>query len=306
VRRECVRHETLRQCQAQSQHHGAHTASLYCGVWLTLLPPCRCSELDAPGVAPNYVYNVAVVHAATLTRDYTFHTTARSLFWDWLCDRDLVARTPAGRFRDPALPLLGSTAAVASLAAVYAKRRESPFFDMDTLQTGAHVLLPTPLQTADWCAWPAASQQASQCTFQPASVSLCPAARLAQSLPLCSTLPRAHALHTSARLAHICTSQSGPSSTGDELPTAFHFHSARCGKCAACSLPADACSACMHRPHRVPCTDLECFAVSQATYLLGGAIQPCLPQAPESFLVGFPGPPTAAQPTSRTWHRGAS
>lgn len=77
------------------------------------------ADRDIPGVSWNYVNNMAVVHAATLTRSVRYHEPAQSLVWDWLCDGDQVSYTRNGRAFYFETPHLGSTVGAAALASVY-------------------------------------------------------------------------------------------------------------------------------------------------------------------------------------------
>lgn len=78
-------------------------------------------DLDIPGVSWDYVNNMALVHAATISGSSKFHEPAQSFVWDWVCDSDQVKYTRNGRAFYFQTPHLGATAAAASLAALYAK-----------------------------------------------------------------------------------------------------------------------------------------------------------------------------------------
>lgn len=93
---------------------------------------CRYAELDFPGLSWDYMTNLAVTHAATLTQDAQYHTAAQSFLWDWLCDDEAVQYTRAGRAFFPGTPHLGSTAGAAAMAALYVhSARESQFLADD-------------------------------------------------------------------------------------------------------------------------------------------------------------------------------
>lgn len=38
--------------------------------------------------------NVAIVHAATISRDLKYHLTAQSFIWDWICDDEVRLTAP--------------------------------------------------------------------------------------------------------------------------------------------------------------------------------------------------------------------
>jgi hypothetical protein len=72
-------------------HHDYHKSAVAtllcyaitgCEAW----KPCRYADLDVPGVGWDYMNNLAVMHAATITRDIRYHLTAQSFIWDWICD----------------------------------------------------------------------------------------------------------------------------------------------------------------------------------------------------------------------------
>ena len=71
-------------------------------------------------VSADHVTNIAAVHAASLTKDWGFHTAAQSWIWDWQCSGG-VTYTTFGRAYHPDSPLLGDTALAAAGAAIYAR-----------------------------------------------------------------------------------------------------------------------------------------------------------------------------------------
>lgn len=75
---------------------------------------------DSMAVSMDYMNNVAVVHAAAITRDWDFHAAAQSFFWDWICS-GYTTYTTFGRGYFPKSPSLGDTVTAAALAAVYVK-----------------------------------------------------------------------------------------------------------------------------------------------------------------------------------------
>lgn len=89
---------------------------------------CRYSDLDVPGVGWDYVNNLAVTHAATITRDIRFHLAAQSFIWDWICDDEVVKYTRNGRAYFFQTPHLGSTAGAAAMAALYVKANKDWYF----------------------------------------------------------------------------------------------------------------------------------------------------------------------------------
>lgn len=80
-------------------------------------------ERDSMAVTPDYMNNAAVVHAASVTRDWSFHSAAQSFFWDWICSGD-VKYTTFGRSFHPEAPAMGHSAMAAALAAVYVHNAE--------------------------------------------------------------------------------------------------------------------------------------------------------------------------------------
>jgi hypothetical protein len=76
------------------------------------------AERDSMAVSVDYLNNVALVHAATITRDWAFHSAAQSWIWDWICSGD-VKYTTFGRAWHPESMMLGDTAMAAAIAATY-------------------------------------------------------------------------------------------------------------------------------------------------------------------------------------------
>jgi Glycosyl hydrolase family 9 len=70
------------------------------------------AERDSMAVSADYVNNVALVHAATVTKDWAFHAAAQSWIWDWICSGE-VRRLALGRLR-----MSGLLACVHSIHAV--------------------------------------------------------------------------------------------------------------------------------------------------------------------------------------------
>jgi hypothetical protein len=81
------------------------------------------AERDSMAVSPDYLNNVALVHAATITRDWGFHSAAQSWIWDWICSGD-VKYTTFGRAWHPESMMLGDTAMAAAIAATYVHAAE--------------------------------------------------------------------------------------------------------------------------------------------------------------------------------------
>lgn len=97
---------------------------------------CRYSELSMPGTSWDDMSNIAVTHAATISRDVRYHLEAQSFLWDWICDGDLVQYTRNGRAFFEGTPHLGATAAAAAMAAVYAhSERNSQYLADDLAMT---------------------------------------------------------------------------------------------------------------------------------------------------------------------------
>ena len=76
------------------------------------------ADRDNMAVSADYVNNVALVHAATITKDWSFHSAAQSWVWDWICSGE-VTYTTFGRAYHPEAPMLGDTALAAAAAATY-------------------------------------------------------------------------------------------------------------------------------------------------------------------------------------------
>ena len=87
--------------------------------------------LDEPGVSTDYVNNLALIHAATISREVQYHLPAQSFIYDWICDSDVIKYTRNGRAFHFRSPHLGSTAAAAAMAAVYIKRNKDWRFVAD-------------------------------------------------------------------------------------------------------------------------------------------------------------------------------
>lgn len=81
------------------------------------------SDRDSMAVSLDYMNNAALVHAAVITDDWSFHAAAQSWIWDWICSGD-VTYTTFGRAYHPESPMLGDTALAAALAAVYVHAAE--------------------------------------------------------------------------------------------------------------------------------------------------------------------------------------
>jgi hypothetical protein len=78
-------------------------------------------DLDSPATDVNYVNNLALVHAATVSKETSYHLSAQSFIWDWICDEERIKYTRNGRAYYFNSPYLGNTATAAALAAVYVK-----------------------------------------------------------------------------------------------------------------------------------------------------------------------------------------
>jgi hypothetical protein len=77
--------------------------------------------LDAPGIDVDYVNNLALIHAATISKETQYHLPAQSFIYDWICNHEQIKYTRNGRAYFFRSPHLGSTAAAAAMAAVYIK-----------------------------------------------------------------------------------------------------------------------------------------------------------------------------------------
>ena len=75
-------------------------------------------ERDSMAVSMDYLNNVALVHAAVITKDWSFHSAAQSWIWDWICSGD-VTYTTFGRAFHPESMMLGDTTMAAAITAVY-------------------------------------------------------------------------------------------------------------------------------------------------------------------------------------------
>lgn len=76
------------------------------------------AERDSMAVSIDYLNNVALVHAAVITKDWSFHSAAQSWIWDWICSGN-VRYTTFGRAHHPESMMLGETTMAAAIAAVY-------------------------------------------------------------------------------------------------------------------------------------------------------------------------------------------
>lgn len=76
------------------------------------------AERDSMAVSMDYLNNVALVHAAVVTKDWSFHSAAQSWIWDWICS-GAVRYTTFGRAHHPESMMLGDTVMAASIAAAY-------------------------------------------------------------------------------------------------------------------------------------------------------------------------------------------
>lgn len=76
------------------------------------------SERDSMAVSLDYLNNVALVHAAVITKDWSFHSAAQSWIWDWICSGGAVYTT-FGRAHNSESMLLGDTTMASAIAAVY-------------------------------------------------------------------------------------------------------------------------------------------------------------------------------------------
>ena len=96
------------------------------------------AERDSMAVSPDYMNNVALVHAAVTTFDWSFHSAAQSWIWDWICSGD-VRYTTFGRAFHADSPQLGDTAMAAAIAATYvhAARSWDKASSNEQLMTGA-------------------------------------------------------------------------------------------------------------------------------------------------------------------------
>lgn len=90
---------------------------------MDLLMDLAFGEQDVLAVSYDYMPNAAVVHAASVTKSYKFHSAARSFLWDWTCSGEATT-TARGRGYYDDSPYLGDTMAVAALAAIYARNSD--------------------------------------------------------------------------------------------------------------------------------------------------------------------------------------
>ena len=124
------------------------------------------AERDSMAVSLDYLNNVALVHAAVITKDWSFHSAAQSWIWDWICS-GAVRYTVFGRAHHPESMMLGDTVMAASIAATYvhAARQWGPAELNDYFLTGTA----SPFQSFFRCV--------SQCHVDPlrsgSCVSLC-------------------------------------------------------------------------------------------------------------------------------------
>jgi Glycosyl hydrolase family 9 len=101
------------------------------------------AERDSMAVSLDYLNNVALVHAAVVTKDWSFHSAAQSWIWDWICSGS-VKYTTFGRAHHPESMMLGDTTMAAAIAAVYvnAARKWKTAELNDYFLTGAAVSNP--------------------------------------------------------------------------------------------------------------------------------------------------------------------
>ena len=76
------------------------------------------AEHDSMAVSADYVNNVALVHAASFTKDWAFHAAAQSWVWDWICSGEVTYTTFGRAYHEEAM-MLGDTALAAAVAATY-------------------------------------------------------------------------------------------------------------------------------------------------------------------------------------------
>lgn len=111
--------------RASQQEYGAFREynSTYYYTATRMIMDLSFAERDNMEVSSGYLNNVALVHAATITKDWQFHSAAQSWIWDWICSGD-VTYTTFGRAYHPESPMLGNTALAAAIAAVYVHSAE--------------------------------------------------------------------------------------------------------------------------------------------------------------------------------------
>jgi hypothetical protein len=134
-------------------------------------------DLDSPATDINYVNNLALVHAATVLKESSYHLSAQSFIWDWICDDERIKYTRNGRAYYFNSPYLGNTATAAALAAVYIKANRNWAYvaDNKALVKGVPSLQ---------CLSPSASPfRAWNMCIDVVSVSLCVMDRMLKALP---------------------------------------------------------------------------------------------------------------------------
>jgi hypothetical protein len=80
-------------------------------------------EEDTFIVDLDYVLNIGLIHAATLTYSYELHEPAQTFVWDWICSGH-ADQTPLGRSYAPDSPYLGDTVMAAALAQMYSVKMQ--------------------------------------------------------------------------------------------------------------------------------------------------------------------------------------
>jgi hypothetical protein len=103
--------------RATQQNMRTNNASYYYAAMRTTFE-LAFSERDSMAVSTDYVNNIALVHAAVISHDWSFHSAAQSWIWDWICSGD-VDYTTFGRAWHPESAMLGDTAIAAAIAATY-------------------------------------------------------------------------------------------------------------------------------------------------------------------------------------------
>ena len=85
---------------------------------MKLLMGVAYSERDDLAVTPDYLNNMAAIHAASISDGPAFHATAQSFIWDWMCS-GMAVYSRRGRAWYKNSPLMGGTMMTAALAKLY-------------------------------------------------------------------------------------------------------------------------------------------------------------------------------------------
>jgi hypothetical protein len=81
------------------------------------------AEEDTFIVDHDYVLNLGLIHAATITFEPDIHDAAQTFVWDWICSGH-ADQTNLGRALAPDSPYLGDTVMASALAQMYAVKMQ--------------------------------------------------------------------------------------------------------------------------------------------------------------------------------------